>query len=234
VSVRGIYGQTLRTYWRQAGFLILLGAVVFIPLSLIDALADKAQEIDTNDVTNFEFAALIAGLSAQGVTSLLGEVFYSGAVAVTLTDESRRRPTLREVSRRISYGPLILVDILYAVVVGIGLDAFVVPGLVLFTAFGLAGPVSEIEETSVFGAFRRSWELVRGHFWQVFAVLVPITLVGAVLSVVLIDLLPPILHSHFLRDWIGEAASSIALSPFYAVAAVLTTLQLNGRAMSPA
>jgi hypothetical protein len=234
VSVRGIYGQTLRTYWRQAGFLILLGAVVFIPLSLIDALADKAQEIDTNDVTNFEFAALIAGLSAQGVTGLLGEVFYSGAVAVTLTDESRRRPTLREVSRRISYGPLILVDILYAVVVGIGLDAFVVPGLVLFTAFGLAGPVSEIEETSVLGAFRRSWELVRGHFWQVFAVLVPITLVGAVLSVVLIDLLPPILHSHFLRDWIGEAASSIALSPFYAVAAVLTTLQLNGRAMSPA
>jgi hypothetical protein len=230
VSVRDIYARTLRTYWRQAGFLILLGAVVFVPLSLLDALADKAQEINTDDVTNFEFAALIAGLSAQGVTSLLGEVFYSGAVAVTLVDERGRRPSLREVARRVSFGPLIAVDILYAVVVSIGLDAFVVPGILLFTAFALAGPVSELEETSVMGAFRRSWALVRGHFREVFAVLVPITLAGAVLSVVLVDAMPPILGSNFLSDWIGEAASSIALSPFYAVAAVLITLQLSGRA----
>jgi hypothetical protein len=229
VSVRGIYGQTLRTYWRQAGFLMLLGAVVFIPLSLLDALADKAQEIDTGEVTDFEFAALIAGLSAQGVTSLLGELFYSGAVAVTLADESRTRRSLREVSRRLSYGRLIAVDLLYAAVVAVGLDAFVIPGVVLFTAFALAGPVVELEEVSVMGAFARSWALVRGHFWQVLAVLVPITLVSAVLSVVLLATLPPILGSHFLSDWIGEAASSIALSPFYAVAAVLITLQLSRR-----
>jgi hypothetical protein len=228
VTVRSVYGQTLRTYRRQAGFLILLGAVVFIPLSLLDALADQAQEIDTGNVTDFEFAALIAGLLAQGVTSLLGEVFYSGAVAVTLT-ESQRTPTLREVARRVSFGPLIAVDILYAAGAGIALDAFVIPGLLLFTAFGLAGPVAELEEATVMGAFRRSWELVQGHFWQVFAVLVPITLAGAVLAAVLIDALPPIAGSHFLRDWIGEAASSIALSPFYAVSAVVLTLELSGR-----
>jgi hypothetical protein len=234
VSVRGIYRQTLRTYWRQAGFLVLLGAVVFVPLSLVDALADKAQQIDTNEVSNFEWVALIAGLSAQGVTSLLGEVFYSGAVAVALTDEAGRRPSLGDVARRVSFGSLIAVDILYAAGVGIALDAFVIPGILLFTAFGLAGPVAELEETNVTGAFRRSWELVRGHFWQVLAVLVPITLAGAVLSAVLTGALPPIAGSHFLRDWVGEAASSIALSPFYAVAAVLLTLQLSGRAMSSA
>ena len=43
MTLRRIYGRTLQTYWRQAGFLMLLGAVVFIPLSLLDALADKAQ-----------------------------------------------------------------------------------------------------------------------------------------------------------------------------------------------
>ena len=105
-----------------------------------------------------------------------------------------------------------------------------IPGILLFTAFALAAPVVELEGATAMGAFMRSWALVRGHFWQVMAVLVPITLAGTVLAAVMIDALPPILGSHFLRDWIGEAASSIALSPFYAVAAVLITLQLSGRA----
>jgi hypothetical protein len=234
VSVRGIYAETLRTYWRWAGFLMLLGAAVFIPLSALDALADKAQEINTDNVSNFEFAALIAGLSAQGLTSLLGEVFYSGAVAVTLADEGGRRPALRDVARRLSYGRLIAVDLLFAVVVSAGLDVFVIPGVAFYTLFTLTGVAVELEGASVFGAFTRSWTLVQGQFWKVFAVIVPITIVSAVLGVLLLDALPPIFHSHFLSDWVSEAASSVLLSPFYAVAAVLIMLQLRGRAGTPA
>jgi hypothetical protein len=227
VTVRGIYRRTLRTYWSQAEFLVLLGAVVFVPLGLIDALANKAHEIDTNNVTNFEFAALIAGLSAQGVTSMLGEVFYSGAVAVTLAEEARGRPTLRSVARGLSWWRLIAVDLLFAVVVTAGLDLFLLPGILLFTWFSLSGPVVELEGAGVLGSFRRSWNLVRGHFWTVLAVLVPIALLSSVVSGVVIDALPPIFGSSLLSDWIGEAGSSIALSPFYAVAAVLMTLELG-------
>lgn len=227
MTVRGIYGRTLRTYWHQAGFLVLLGAVVFVPLGLIDALGNKAHEIDTDNVTNFEFWALIAGLSAQGVTSMLGEVFYSGAVAVTLSEETRERPTLRSVARGLSWWRLIAVDILFAIVVTVGLDLFVIPGILLFTWLSLSGPVVELEGAGVLGSFKRSWNLVRGHFWTVLAVLVPIALLSSALSGLLIDALPPIFGSNLVSDWIGESASSIALSPFYAVAAVLMTLELS-------
>jgi hypothetical protein len=228
VTVRGIYGRTLTTYWRHAGFLILLGAVVFVPLSLLDVLADRAKEIDTNNVTNFEFGALIAGLSAQGVTSLLGEVFYSGAVALSLTGERRARPTLLGVARRISYWRLIAVDLLFALGTGIGLDLFLLPGIAFFTLFALAGPVVELERAGVGAAFARSARLVLPSFWRVLAVLVPITLVTAALSGIAIDLLPEVAGSNFLSDWIGEAATSVLLSPTYAVAAVLITLELSG------
>jgi hypothetical protein len=227
VTVRGIYGRTLQTYWRQAGFLVLLGAMVFVPLGLIDALADKAHEIDTDNVTNFEFWALIAGLSAQGVTSMLGEVFYSGAVAVTLAEEEHERPTLRTVARGLSWWRLIAVDILFAIVVTVGLDLFIVPGILLFTWLALSGPVVELEGSGVLGSFRRSCELVRGHFWTVLTVLIPIAILSSALSGVVLDALPPLFGSNLLSDWIGEAASSIALSPFYAVAAVLMTLELR-------
>jgi hypothetical protein len=212
---------------------MLLGAVVFIPLSLLDALADRAQEVNTDNLSNFEFAALIAGLSAQGVTSLLGEVFYSGAVAVTLADESGPRPILRDVARRLSYWRLIGVDLLFTVFVSAGLDAFVIPGIAFYTLFALSGVVVELEGATVLGAFTRSAALMRGHFWKVFAVIIPITIVSAVLSALLLDVLPPISGSHFLSDWASEAASSIALSPFYAVAAVLIMLQLRRTATAP-
>ena len=60
------------------------------------------------------------------------------------------------------------------------------------------------------------------------AVLVPITLVTAALSGLAIDLLPELAGSNFLSDWVGEAATSMLLSPVYAVAAVLITLELSG------
>src|SRR5262249_52383320 len=160
------------TYWRQAGFLILLGAIVFVPLSLLDALANEAQEIDTHDISKFELGALIAGLAAQGVTSLLGEVFYSGAVAVTLAvEEDQRRPTLRAVARRVAYVRLIVVDILFAVLVTLGLEVFVVPGFLFFTWFALSGPIVELEHAGIKDAFVRSARLVSRRFWTVFAVL---------------------------------------------------------------
>jgi hypothetical protein len=228
VSVRGIYRLTVRTYWRQAGFLVLLGAIVFVPLSLLDALANEAQEIDTGEITKFELAALIAGLAAQGVTSMLGEVFYSGAVAVTLAvEEDREKPTLRAVARRIAWGRLIVVDIVFAVAVGLGLELFVVPGFLIYTWLALSGPIVELEHAGIKESFVRSVRLVSGNFWAVFCVLVPITLASAALSAVVVDALPPVFGSTFVSDWIGEAASSIAISPFYAVAAVLITLELS-------
>jgi hypothetical protein len=234
VTVRGIYGRTLRTYWRRAGFLFLLGVVVFVPIGLLEALANRAQEIELDHVSDLEFAALAAGLLVQGTTSLLGEVFYSGAVAVTLAGgEDRERPTLREVSRRLAYWRLIAIDLLFAFVIVIGLVLLVVPGIVFFTWFALAGPVVELEHTGVRAAFARSRNLVRGHFWQVLAVLVPITLVSEALTSAALEQAPHLLGNELLGDWIGESVASIALAPLYAVAAVLITLDLSRSRPAP-
>ena len=63
-------------------------------------------------------------------------------------------------------------------IVAVGLLLAFVPARLAFVWFGLAGPVVEIEGRSVRGALARSWRLVRGHFWLVFRVLVPIEVVG--------------------------------------------------------
>lgn len=138
-------------------------------------------------------------------------------------------PSLRHVARHLSYGRLIAVDILLAIGVAIGLVLLIVPGLLLFGWFALAGPIVEIEGRGVRAAFARSRQLVRGSFWTVLLVLIPITLASEVLADALLQLPHLVIHEPLVRDWAGEALSNILMSPFYAVAAVLMTLELRAR-----
>jgi hypothetical protein len=235
VRARGIYAETVRTFAGRAGFLLALGALVFIPLGLLDAFADRIGSIHVSspgELTSLALAAAVVGFAAQAITSLLGEVFYSGAVALTLANaDSGERPTLWQVARSLSYGRLIAVDILFGAVVVIGLVALIAPGVLAFTWFALAGPLVEIEDCGTKEAFTRSRALVRGHFWTVVAVLGPITLASEFAADAVLTLSHGAIHNPLLGAWVGESVTNIAISPFYAVAAVLLTLKLRRRAV---
>lgn len=234
MRARGIYAETVRTFAGRAGFLLALGALVFIPLGLLDAFADRIGSIHVSnpgELTSLAIAVAIVGFAVQAITSLLGEVFYSGAVALTLANrDGGGRPTLRQVARSLSYGRLIAVDILFGTVVVVGLLALIAPGVIAFTWFALAGPLIEIEDCGIKEAFARSRALVRGHFWTVVAVLGPITLASELATDAFLTLSHGAIHNPFLGAWVGESLTNIAISPFYAVAAVLLTLGLRRQA----
>ena len=213
------------------GSLLLIGAVVFMPLGLLDAVPDRVAEVSgVSDLSNLATAAVLVAFLAQSVTVLLGEVFYSGAVALLIArTEPRDRPSLRQLARSLSYGRLIAVDLLFGLGIAVGLVLFVVPGVVAFTLFALAGPLVELDGLSVGAAFARSRRLVRGHFWTVLAVLGPITLASEALTDVVLAVGHGVLGDSLFADWLGESAANIVLSPLYAVAAVLMTLQLSGQ-----
>jgi hypothetical protein len=233
VRARDIYVRTVRAFRSRAGYLLVLGLVVFVPLGLLDALADRVHEIHAGspgEVFDLGTIALIAGLLAQAVTTLLGEVFYAGAVGLAMRQgEHAPPPSLRDVARRLSYGRLIAVDILFGVAVAIGLLLLVAPGILIFGWFALAGPIVEIEGRGVRAAFARSRQLVRGSFWTVLLVLIPILLASSLLAGALLQLPHLVIHEPFVSAWIGEVISNVAISPLYAVAAVLMTLDLAAR-----
>ena len=98
-------------------------------------------------------------------------MFFSGAIAASLTHpEDEEAPSFRRLASHISYGKLIAVDILYVLILAVGFVALVVPGILALVYLSLAGPVVELEKHSVLGGFKRSFHLVRGHFWMVAAV----------------------------------------------------------------
>jgi hypothetical protein len=221
------YGRIAGIYRSKAGSLLLLAAVVFVPIGFLDALTTSV-EVDSLDPSSaLHVAAVIGAVAAITMTGLLGEVFYSGAVAVSLTHPAHAKaPSILAVARQLDYRRLILVDIAYVTIVIFGLLLFIVPGILVFVWFGLSGPVVEIEGRTVLGALRRSASLVRHNFWLVFLVLAPVELAGDAVAELVGHLVHGVLGDSFFATWMAESASNIVFTPIFAVAAVLLTIDL--------
>ncbi len=226
-ELASIYVRIGRTYIRWAPSLLLLAVAVFVPLGLIHAVAINAE------IGSFGFGnglklvgAALAVLALVGI-GLIGEVFYTGAVAISLTHPKEgRAPSLREIAGMINYGPLIAIDVIYVVLVALGTVALVFPGILVYVWLGLAAPVVEIEHRGIRAAFRRSVHLVRGKFFLVAFVLIPIEIAGDSLT----DLITGLAHHTFggsvIAEWAADVLTNVAFTPFYAVAAVLLTVDL--------
>jgi hypothetical protein len=223
----GVYGRIGRIYRAWASRLFLLAVVVFIPLGFVDALL---EQVDTSslDVTNgFRLVALLGALAAVTASSLFGEVFFSGAIAASLTHpEDEESPGFVHLARHISYGKLILVDLLFVLMLVLGTFAFIIPGVLIFVYLSLAGPVVELEKLGIVAAFKRSFRLVRGHFWMAAGVLVPVEIVGDGVNEALVEAAHSVLGHGLLSAWVGESIGNIATAPVVSVAIVVLTLDL--------
>lgn len=225
-----VYADMLVVYRRWAPSLLLLAAIVFLPVGLLHAVAESADistpRFDLGGL--LELLGLTGAIAALAITSLLGTVFYAGAVTISLTEAKKEgaMAPLREVSSRLAYGRLIAVDLLFGVVVAIGIVLLVAPGITIYVWWALAAPVIEMEDLGVRAALRRSRELVRGRFWLVLAVLIPIELLAGAVSELATGLAHGAFEHELVAAWIADSLSNFALAPFYAISAVMLTARL--------
>jgi hypothetical protein len=227
LSLRSIYGRIIRTYGAWTRTLLPLAVVIFVPLGLLEAVSVNA-DLGSRD---FGGGLLVLGLLLAAIaivgTSLFGEILYSGAIAIMLTHAGDGEPPgLRHISRHLAYGRLLAVDAIFALLVIVGLLLLVIPGVVFYVWFGLAGAVVEIERSGVRAAFVRSRQLVRGRFWLVLAVVAPIEVFSEGIGSLAEGLGQRLLGHTFWAEWLAASLSNIVITPFFAVAVVLLTVGL--------
>jgi hypothetical protein len=229
LSPARVAGQVLRIYGARWRLLIGVGLIIFVPIGLVEVLDELAQEpLATEEgVSGVHAALLLVAGSAHAVTSLLGEVLYSGVVAaIVLAHRGGKRNSLGEVARSLPYGRLIAADLLYVFLVALGFIALVIPGLVALTWFALIGPVIKMEGTGVRAALRRSRELVRGNGWRVFGALFPIMIVQSVIAGVVHSAVAGVLGEDFGGAVAASVASNMLAAPFYALVVVVIYFEL--------
>jgi hypothetical protein len=156
----------LRTYRERFGRVAGTAFVVFGAVAAIDALA-TVLVIDRHVSGTVGTAATSA---ASAVFSAVGVVVYAGILDKVVGAHLHGHPdlSLSEIWRVLPLRRLVAADVALAIATLAGLALFVIPGVVVFTLWSLVGPVITIEDRSVGSALRRSWRLVRPHFWLTF------------------------------------------------------------------
>jgi hypothetical protein len=221
VSVGGILGETWGLYRRFFARFFVIAAIVALVVNLLDAIVG----------TLFHHSAGIAALLGliTAAVSLVGTFWLQGALVYAVEDvrDGRIDTTVEEVFQRVKryLGALILAGILAGLGIALGLLLLIIPGLILLTWWCLIVPVIVLEGKNVGESFTRSRELVRGHGWTVFGIVVITGLLSGIASA-LIQSLFSFLDS-FLRYWIGGAIASAIVSPFFAIALTLVYFKLK-------
>lgn len=165
-----VIGSALEIYREQAGVLIPAAVLVFAIVALARlALTGGAAVL-------VSLVAIVLGTFYQGmVVELVGDV-----------QDGRRDSSVEQLFRGVApiVLPLIGLSILLGIGVGIGFILIIVPGLFLMTIWAVAAPALVIERRGVFAAFGRSRELVRGHGWQVFGVILVVFGLGIAVAII--------------------------------------------------
>lgn len=227
---RDVYRAIGGAYASRAGLLLIAALLVFVPVDLLEALERSVEDLDPDELGDLEALALVGGVLLHALGALAGEVFFTGLVAALVAElrGSGRHPFLH-VLRRLPYGRLIAIDLVFSLVVAIGIVALIVPGLVLSTWYALAPVVAKLEDRGVRASFRRSRELVRGRFWTALWVVVPVSVAGDALATAAQDAGASTVGGRFAGDWLGAVLGDLVFSPLYALAIVLLTYELRDR-----
>jgi hypothetical protein len=177
------------------------------------------------------FGAILAA-----IISLVATFWLQGALVTAVQDvrDGRADLSLGETFEHVrpQLPAIIVAGILAGLGIALGLVLLIVPGLILLTWWILIIPVIVLEKRRAGESFGRSRELVRGHGWSVFGVIVLTILIVIAFRIVLALVLIP--FAEWLESFLSEVLVGTLATPFVALAWTLLYYRLKAAKEAPA
>lgn len=222
MSIGGVLDEAWTMYTRFFLRFFALAVGVFALVNLVYAVVVEALSSDSGGSA---FLVAVIGLA----TAVVGSTWLQGALVYAVQDarDGRFDATIGQVFGTVSRAvlPLLVAGLLAGLGVAAGLLLLVVPGLYLLTIWSVIAPVIVLEQQPALGSFGRSRELVRGHGWTVFGIVVITGLLTGIASSLLqaaFSFLP-----RFLEILIGATIAQAVVAPFSAIALAFTYFRLR-------
>jgi hypothetical protein len=148
---------------------------------LQDALAGRADGTVWN---------LVAASLASGLVTTTGAVVLAGLAAPLVARAAVGAPAAGALRERLAGRWLVLVGlaVLTAIALLVGFALFIVPGILLYLAWFVAGPALVLERGTPTQAWRRSVVLTAGHRGRLFGIAVLTVLISTAASVIVSSL----------------------------------------------
>ena len=215
MTVGGVFSEAWGLYKRFLGRFFLTALVIYAVLDLLSGLAAWAASDSWQ-------SGLLWGLIAAAI-GVIGYFWVQAALVETVNDvrDGRADRSIGETYQAVQprLPSVIIAGILAGIGIAIGFVLLIIPGLFLLTIWSMIVPVIVLERRSTGEAFTRSREVVRGHGWSVFGVVILTFLIVGIASGIIRALFAPL--PDFLDAWLGGLVAHSITIPF--AAAALTT-----------
>ena len=212
----GVLGESWQLYRTYARHLLTIAFFVYVIAAVVSAALALVGGI---------FGALLGFL-----ITIVAAFLLTAALVKAVQDVRDGRVDL-SVGQTVSaatpfIAPVAIAAILAGIGITVGLFILIIPGLFLLTIWCLIAPVIVLEGTGALESFGRSWQLVRGFFWNVFGILFMVFLILFALNLVLGLVFSPL--PHFLAHWLSSVVGDTLIAPFIAVVTTLMYFRLTG------
>jgi len=178
LAFRRVLDEVWAHYRGNAGPLISLAAVVFLPVAFLTALLENSSPV----------AGILTQLLLSGPTTFLYAGLAAPVVVRARTGGLPAEPGDMLDSVQPIASSLLLAGLIWVIVAVIGFAALVVPGVIWVTVTLLTASTITLERRGVIESFGRSRDLVRGNGTTVFAILlalgVALIIAGLVLEAI--------------------------------------------------
>ena len=215
ISAGDVINESFSIYGQNAAALIGSAIVVFGIIGVASGFLEASGGV---------ILLLVAA-----IIRLAGLALYAGFVVKLVQDvrDGRRDETVGDLfsAAAPAIAPLVAFGVLYAIGVSIGLALLIVPGLILLTLWSVGAPAIVVEGVGPLDAFGRSWELVRGSAWSVFATLVLVFLIVIAIGLVLGIIATPISNGATV---VASVISNVIAAPIFALASSVMFFDLGG------
>lgn len=218
-SSRGLLARAARTWRRDARQLVPIGAVVIVgvALSLVaqwailrwTRLGDLVEVVGESSAWSLPIVAVIGSVIAVPV--------FAWVAAATLDVEARDDDPVTALRAPLRRRAALLAVLVLIVVFGVAALLLVLPiAMFVLSRWLLAPAVCVTEGTNVRAGMRRSHQLVRGHGWRAFGLVVTLGLVASIAGVIgaLVLLLTPL---SFTVTGLITAVAGAVLVPYLAL-----------------
>ncbi len=216
LDVGRVLSRTFEMYKDQFTLLIPAALVLFVPVALINGFL-------------YSEGGFLLALVASAL-AIIATYWYQGMVVEAARDilDGRRDQTIGSLFSSVTpvLAALIGAGILAGIGIGIGFLLLIVPGLFLLTIWAVIAPVIVLERAGIFDSFGRSRQLVKGHGWQVFGVIVVLFLIFFVIRIIISALVSGISDT-FLGFALADVIVNVLTVPISALAASVIYFELK-------
>ncbi len=224
LSVTRIYAESLGTWRARFVPLTILAVALEVPILLAQLGLHLGAGFTFDTRRSITANAVALPLAIYGS---LSHHFLSGLLEKLVGARRHGHPesTLRETLHELPWGRLVAADLLMTALVVLGYLAFLIPGFLIATWMTPLLVIVNMERRSVRGSMKRSYELVRGHFWRV-AIVGILALLIVQVAVELAGLVAHELSDSKIVAALAHAIPSTLLMPIAALPIVVLTFDL--------